>query len=46
MEGVIPEDMVHECTKRRQELIGINFCAPNPKFFLFIFKKNTKFGED
>ena len=23
MEGVIPEDMVHECTKRRQELIGI-----------------------
>ena len=30
---------------QHRELRALLF-APNPKFFLFIFKKNTKFGED
>ena len=27
MEGVIPEDMVEECTNKRQELIGTLHCT-------------------
>ena len=33
VEGVIPEDMVNECTTRRQELIGT--CTIDQYFFFF-----------
>lgn len=37
MEGVIPEDMVNECTKRRQELIGIIMRQYDYNFAFSIF---------
>ena len=40
VEGVIPEDMVNECTTRRQELIGT--CTISV-FFYFLFFTNVLF---